>query len=954
MVEEVVADPLPRGRLTRALATVTAGQGGTGLVTGEAGIGKTYLLHEALERAGSLGCCALYASAQDYDHGIAYAALKELLGSLERRSLDADARHELASLLAAADHAVLADPLDADTSRPQSPYVLTTRLLRALSGGGPLVIALDDAHLADDESLTALSLATRHLAAYPILLLFAVRPDKWGPGTALAATVGRLVDGEHGFAVEVRPLEREGVEEALSKLLNGRADDELVSYIYAQSRGNPLFVRETLRSLQAADAIREAHGTYYLTEHPSPRMVTRRGALLHRVFQQDQHSRELARVLSAFGRVHLDYFSLLSELTSMSTERVQAAFDSLSEAGILAPGRVGWYEFTHPLMAEVLYEDLGPLERRRLHRAISEYVRDNESAVRMGLLEWARHVTEGASPGDRHAIDAALQAAATTRHAAPLSAARWYQRALDLLPPDAPEAPLLLARQTVAYWKGSRPEFALEVGRSALDTLPPGRLYATTAASVVNATYAMGRLGAALELLTEAIPQVDEATPFVAQRALILAHLGNTEEARVQASLARAAVTSSAPEDQVIAYSYLGHTENAIGHYDGVATAVTRLAELASSGKGCLPPAARLSALESGSYVLSRAGSLRKAREMLSMAADLGPRTGCQDIGGQIGYATAMTEFLAGQWSRALETIRAEAVRLEFSGLAKNLAWLRLIEAHILLERGKYGAAAGLLDDNDPSPEWAIYLSVSACVRAQVALARKEYGAAFETLRAQRDLGAQRRWRDVSYHALESLASGYLEAGETREARRAADELGELADETGMPKIRWAAGLARALAYRSPDPALETLDQAETEGLRFVEARAHYTLGALGRDQAAHLNRALALFCELGAPVWEKLVLSCARATGVTLVRGCRRSHGPSHLTDTERQLVQLVRDGLSNREISQVLHYSGKTVEAYLTRLYRKTGCRSRVELVVALERGGLAPLSETGTEQA
>lgn len=52
---------------------------------------------------------------------------------------------------------------------------------------------------------------------------------------------------------------------------------------------------------------------------------------------------------------------------------------------------------------------------------------------------------------------------------------------------------------------------------------------------------------------------------------------------------------------------------------------------------------------------------------------------------------------------------------------------------------------------------------------------------------------------------------------------------------------------------------------------------------------------------------------------------------------------MTLLRQGLTNREISDVLNYSPKTVEAYLGRLYRKAGCRSRVELVLAMERGKL-----------
>jgi DNA-binding NarL/FixJ family response regulator len=60
-------------------------------------------------------------------------------------------------------------------------------------------------------------------------------------------------------------------------------------------------------------------------------------------------------------------------------------------------------------------------------------------------------------------------------------------------------------------------------------------------------------------------------------------------------------------------------------------------------------------------------------------------------------------------------------------------------------------------------------------------------------------------------------------------------------------------------------------------------------------------------------------------------------------LTDTEQQLVRLVRDGLTNRQIAAAMHYSPKTVEVYLSRVYAKTQCASRMELIRAVDAGAL-----------
>ncbi|WP_219414333.1 helix-turn-helix transcriptional regulator [Pseudonocardia nigra] len=283
-------------------------------------------------------------------------------------------------------------------------------------------------------------------------------------------------------------------------------------------------------------------------------------------------------------------------------------------------------------------------------------------------------------------------------------------------------------------------------------------------------------------------------------------------------------------------------------------------------------------------------------------------------------------------------------MRLEFSGLTNNLTWMRFIEVRILLEQGHHAGAGRLLDGVEPA-EGAVYAAVRECVRGRIALAGKDHTVALDTLRRQRDIGLANGWCEVTQCALEVLTSCLREVGDHREARRAAEQLTELAATVGTPKIRRSAHLAMALADRRPQHAQDVLDEATAEGLPFVAAKAHHVLATLGQDRAEHLHRASTLFGDLGAPVWQKLVLAQAREAGLALGRAPRPPGGADELTETERQLVQLVHDGLSNREISQVLHYSRKTVEAYLSRLYRKTGCRSRVDLVVALERGGLLP---------
>ena len=115
-----------------------------------------------------------------------------------------------------------------------------------------------------------------------------------------------------------------------------------------------------------------------------------------------------------------------------------------------------------------------------------------------------------------------------------------------------------------------------------------------------------------------------------------------------------------------------------------------------------------------------------------------------------------------------------------------------------------------------------------------------------------------------------------------------------------------------------------------------------------------HLARAVELFTAMDAQLWTPRAASQAKLLGLAVSRARRpprsKAAGPKTLSQTEIQLVQLLRQGLTNRQISAVMHYSAKTIEVYVSRLYQKVGYHSRLELVLAAERGELSMLPPEG----
>jgi DNA-binding NarL/FixJ family response regulator len=181
----------------------------------------------------------------------------------------------------------------------------------------------------------------------------------------------------------------------------------------------------------------------------------------------------------------------------------------------------------------------------------------------------------------------------------------------------------------------------------------------------------------------------------------------------------------------------------------------------------------------------------------------------------------------------------------------------------------------------------------------------------------------------------------HLTATRADEARAALAELEALATRTGWVECQVLALRARALVEGDVDVARTYRDVAESESWEVERAHALLILGELDDEPARHLAEAYRAFDSFGAAPWRRRAAAGLRARSLTVPR--RAARAASDLTETEVQLVRLVRDGLSNRQIATAMHYSRKTIEVYLSRVYAKTGCASRLELIRAVDTGSV-----------
>jgi DNA-binding CsgD family transcriptional regulator len=204
------------------------------------------------------------------------------------------------------------------------------------------------------------------------------------------------------------------------------------------------------------------------------------------------------------------------------------------------------------------------------------------------------------------------------------------------------------------------------------------------------------------------------------------------------------------------------------------------------------------------------------------------------------------------------------------------------------------------------------------------------------------DIGTRSVYRTALPLVLHRMAEIAFSCDDRRVTSFAAAALADL--DQAAPVNEILAGLGQAYATRDPAPARHAQQMAEAEDAGTLVAEALTVRGRIGDDPAETLAAAHAGWKRAGATARARAVAEAMRCAGLPAPRPLFQptdhapADGPAPLTARERSVARLVHEGRTNQQIAHTLDISVKTVEAYLTRLYRKTSCSSRVELAVAV----------------
>ena len=459
-VDRPLVSPVIVGRgsyldaLELALAAVAGGNGGTVLISGEAGVGKSRLLGEAELRAERRGMAIERGNCWENDRALPYAPVLDLLRSL----LFAHSPHEpaagwqpyapeLVKLLP--ELAGLVPGLE--PSPPLEPEQEKRRLFDALCGllGGlaaeqPLVVAIEDVHWADDISLEFLLYAARQAKKQGVLFVITYRE---GENIARLSRWLAALDRER-LAIEMHlgRLRKDEVDVMVQAIFDlGRpARGVFLDALYTLTEGNPFFIEETLKSLVHSGGIYLEDGVWErkpVEELSIPRSV--QDAVARRVEGLDEAARKTLVLAAVIGR-WFD-FPLLQALTGRDEGLLLGDIKGMIAAQLVVEISEDVFSFRHALTQRAIYGGLLARERRSIHREIARTIETlYAELLEVHLSDLAYHTYEGGLWAE--AFDYSQRAGERAQSLyAPQSAIELYSWALDAAGRLHNEAPVASA-----------------------------------------------------------------------------------------------------------------------------------------------------------------------------------------------------------------------------------------------------------------------------------------------------------------------------------------------------------------------------------------------------------------------------------------------------------------------------------------------------------------------------
>jgi len=925
--------------LTGLIKEAGRGRGGSVLIEGEPGIGKSALMRAAIAQAPEAGCQVFWGAGDELSQEL---PLLPFLDGLRVREPSANPRRiAIVQLLrgeAGADR-------DAD-----GPTVLAEQLLALVAEQcaiQPVILVVDDLQWADQASVALWGRLARSARQMPLLLAGTVRPV---PQREDLLALRRVAD--EAARLQLSGLTDAAVADLVAALAGGRPDEGLLR-LASGAAGNPLYVTELLAALARSSGLAVTEtGAVELVGDAPPRSLS--AAIADRIGFVAGPVRDVLRAAALLGTE----FAVpdLATVLGRGVADLIPAVDEACAAGVLAESGHG-LGFRHPLIRAALYDEMPAPVRAAWHRdAGRALVAAGASADRVArqLLRATGESGGPAEPMDEWMLDWLAHAADTLVGQAPGVAAELLERAVASSPAGSARHGWLASRLADALYRTGDTAAAEQVAIRTLEHAAEPDLLVDLLWTLAQSRILAGESAESLTTLEGVL-----ASPGISAqhrgRLLVLAarthcHLGEAEKAsRVAAGALKAATEAGdswamgwALHVQTLATTMQGHLTDALPLFDR-ALAVTEsdpaLADL------------RLMLQINQAITLGCLDQYEQAFAAAGQARDLADRVGTAIRLAQAHYALGQLLFETGRWDEALAELETVPEDLKEPGVACSELG---IAAVIGFHRGETDTARRYLAaaephakriENRPISQLALAHSLD-CEQADAlpeALAALTAGFANST----EDLG---EIEDLLPDAVR-LAT---QTGDLSTAQTLAGHASTLATESEIPHRQANALYCRGLLDQDATCLLAAAERYLDAGrplLRAMalEAAAGHFVEADDRGQARDaFTGAVEVYFALGAAADVARLQATFRAYGIR--RGPHAKHrrarsGWDSLTETEIKIAALVEEGLSNPEIAAKLLLSRRTVATHVSHILKKLDVHSRTDIARESALRGLAP---------
>jgi DNA-binding CsgD family transcriptional regulator len=893
-----------RAALSSLLQAARGGRSAVLVMHGEAGMGKTALLEDAIASAAGMRIARVAGIESEME--LAYAALQQLcapmLDGLER--LPDPQRQALGVVFGLR------------TGEPPDRFLVGLAALSLLADAAqeqPLLCVIDDAQWLDQVSAQALGVAARRLLGEPVALVVAARE----PGVEFRGLPELLVGG----------LGERDARDLLGAVISRPLDERVRERFIAETGGNPLALLELPKGLTPADL------DGGLDVMAAPGLPGRLEDSFRR--RMEAFSQATRRLLLVAAAEPTGDPVLVWRATGLLGIGMEAAAPAEAEGLLRIGQRV---IFRHPLVRSAAYRAAFPEERRAAHQALADATDPQADPDRRA---WHR-AQAAAGPDEDVASELERSAGRAQARGGFAAAAAFLERSAALTLDPVRRAERALAAAQATYQAGA---FDATLGLLATaEAGPPDQLRRARADLLRGqVAFSSSRGSDAPPLLLEAARQFEPLDPRLARETYLDALAAATFAGRLAlgggmreiAEAARAAPPPPGPPrgpdlllDGLVLLTCEGYPagapvlQQAVSAFRG--TGVSRGEELrwlwlASRVAQILWDYDSWDVLSDRQVALARdagalitlplafsmrmtahlfAGEFTEAASMVAQAESV-----TEAIGSSIApYGAVALAAYRGQEAQAAHLIQTATDDAERRGEGRALSQIGWAHAVLYNSLGRYEealAAAQRASDDSPFTSWALVELVEAAVRSTV---------------PGRAAGALQRLSGIA----RACGTDWAVGAEARSRALVSD------------------GAAAENLYR------EAIDRLGRTRLRVELGRAHLLYGEWLRrqqrirDARDQLRRAHTLFTDLGMQAFAERARIELRASGAHAVK--RAAGTPDVLTAQEALIARLASTGASNPQIGAQLFISPATVAYHLSKVFAKLGISSRSQLARTL----------------